>query len=67
MLLVSSGDIEVDPGLKTKNQLSFFYWDLNGLPAYNFIKVSLLQALSVRHDYDTICLSGRFFDSSISN
>ena len=35
--------------------------------AHNFIKVSLLLALSVTHDYHIICLSETFLDSSISN
>ena len=35
--------------------------------AHSFTKVSVLQALSVTHDYDIICLSETFLDSSISN
>ena len=56
-----------DSGPKTKTQISFCHWNLNGLTAHNFTKVSLLQALSVKHDYDIICLSETFLDSSISN
>ena len=67
LLLVFSGDLEINPGPKTKNQISFCHWNLNGLAAHNFTKVSLLQALSVTHDYDIICLSETFVDSSISN
>ena len=67
LLLVCSGDIEINPGPKTKNQISFCHRNLNGLAAHNFTKVSLLQALSVIHDYDIICLSETFLDSSISN
>ena len=33
--------------------------------AHNFIKVSLLQTLSIRNDYDIICLNETFLDSSI--
>ena len=32
---------------------------------HNFIKVSLLQALSITNDYDIICLNETFLDSSI--
>ena len=35
--------------------------------AYNFIKVSLLQTLAVTNDYDIICLTETFLDSSIEN
>ena len=37
------------------------------MAAHSFTKVSLLQALSVRHDYDIICLLETFLDLSISN
>ena len=67
LLLICSGDIEINPGPKTKNQISFCHWNLNGLAAHNFTKVSLLQALSVTHDYDIICVTETFLDSSISN
>ena len=67
LLMVCSGDIEINPVPKTKNQISFYHWNLNGLAAQNFNKISLLQALSVTHDYDIICLSDTFLDSSISN
>ena len=66
LLLVCSGDIDINPGPKTKNQISFCHWNLNGLAAHNFTKVSLLQALPVTHDYDVVCLSETFVDSSIS-
>ena len=33
--------------------------------AHNFIKVSLLQTLSITNDYDIICLNETFLDSSI--
>ena len=67
LLLVCSGGIELNPGPKTKNQVLFSLWNLNGLAAHNFTKVSLLQALSVTHDYNITCLSETFLDSPISN
>ena len=66
LLLVCSGDIEINPGPKTKNQISFCRWNLNGLTTYNFTKIYLVQALSVTHDYDIICLSETFLYLSIS-
>ena len=35
--------------------------------AYNFINVSLLQTLAVTNDYDIICLTETFLDSSVEN
>ena len=35
--------------------------------AHNFIKVSLLETLAVTNDYDIICLTETFLDSSIEN
>ena len=43
------------------------HWKLNGLAAHNFTKVSLLQALSGTPDYNIVCLSETFVDSSFSN
>ena len=67
LLIVCIGDIEINPGPKIKSQLSFFHWNLNGLAAHNFIKVSLLQALAATNDYNIICLLETFLDSLISN
>ena len=43
----------LNPGHKIKSQLSVchFKFNLNGLPAHNFIKVSLLQVLAVIRDW----------------
>ena len=67
LLLVGSDDIEINLVPKPKNQISVCHWNLNGLAAHNFTKVSLLQALSVTNDCNIICLSETFLDSSISN
>ena len=66
-MIVCSGGTEVNPGPIIKSQLSFCHWSLNGLADHNFIKVSLLQALAVTHDYDISSLSETFLDLSISN
>ena len=67
LLIVCSGGTEVNPGPKIKSQLLFYHWSLNGLAAHNFIKVSLLQAVTVTHDYDISSLSETFLDLSIFN
>ena len=61
LLLVCSGDIEINLSPKTKNQVSFCHWNLNGFAVHNFTKVSQLQVLSVTHDHDIICLSEAYF------
>ena len=40
LLIVCSGDIEVNLRPKTKSQISFCHWNLNGLSAHHFVKVS---------------------------
>ena len=67
LLLICCGDVESNPGPKKQHQISFCHWNLNGLAAHNFSKVSLLQAISVSKTYDIICLSETFLDSSIDS
>ena len=67
MLLICRGDVESNPGPKKQRQTSFCHWNLNGLAAHNFSKVSLLQAISVSKNYDLICLSETFLYPSIDS
>ena len=57
LLIVYSGDIKSGPKIKSQLSVCHFKFNLNGLLAHNFIKVSLLQVLAVIRDYDIICLS----------
>ena len=41
-LLNCCGDIEINPGPKQQS-LTFRHWNLNGIAAHDFIKISLLQ------------------------
>ena len=59
--VICCGDVESNPGPKKQHQISFCHWNLNGLAAHNFSKVSLLQTISVSKNYDLICLSEAFF------
>ena len=45
----------------------FFYchWNLNSIWAHNFLKLSLLRAYITVHEFDVICLSETYLDSSI--
>lgn len=61
LLLVSTGDLRINLGPKSKNQISFHHWNLNGLAVHNF---SLLQTLSIPHGHDIICLLEIFLNWS---
>ena len=64
-LLLKSGDIESNPGLCKSSALKFCHWNLNGLAAHKFFKISLLEGYINVTDIDIIYLSEAFFDSSI--
>ena len=67
--LIRCGDIEVNPGPvdPKKQQLTISHWNLNGIAANNFAKISLLEAYNAVHDFDVTCISETFLDSSYSN
>ena len=63
------GDIESNPGPYNKNNqcLSVCHWNLNGIATLDFIKLSMLEAYNALHNYDLICISESFLDSSYSS
>ena len=63
-LLFCCGDIENNPGPKYSS-LKFCRWNLNDFTAHDGIKISLLQAHIIQNNYDIICLSETFLNSSI--
>ena len=65
MLLFECGDIEINPSPRRFSFIKFCYWNLNGLAAYDFVKMPLLEALFMTHNFEIICLSETFLDSSI--
>ena len=69
LALIISGDIEVNPGPKNMNNKNFSlcHWNLNGIAANNYVKISLLEAYTAVHDFDVICVSETFLDSDYSN
>ena len=67
LLLIRSGDIETNPGPKKQSCLKFFHWNLNGLAAHDFIKLPLIEAYIATNNFDIVCLSETFLDSSIPN
>ena len=64
-----SGDIEMNPGPKPSscNKFSICHWNLNIISAHNFIKLSLLRAYISVHNFDILCLSETYLDSTISS
>ena len=65
MILLRSGDVETNPGPKKSSFIKFCHWNLNDLAAHDFLKVSLI-ALITTHNFDIICLSETFLDSTVS-
>ena len=65
MLLLEPGDIETNPGPRRSFFIKFCQWDLNGLGAHDFLKMPLIEAFITTHNFDIICLSETFLDSSL--
>ena len=63
-----SGDIELNPGPKQKQDqsLSICHWNLNSIPAHNFQKLALLQGYISSNKVDILCLPEAFLNSDIS-
>ena len=64
----NSGDIELNPGRKQKQDqsLSICHWNLNSIPAHNFQNLALLQDYISSNKVDILCLSETFLNSDIS-
>ena len=58
LLLLLSGDAELNPGPKRNYSCAFSicHWNLNSISAHNYVKVFLL--------FDIICISETYLDSS---
>ena len=61
-----SGDIEENPGPKRNSNQSFSicHWNLNSITAHNYLKVSLLRAYISLHNFDVVCISETYLDST---
>ena len=65
-ILLTHGDIEVNPGPKKNCSTSFScHWNLNSLIAHNYLKLSSLQAYNSVYKHDVICLSETYLDNSV--
>ena len=61
-LLLSHGDIGVNPGPVRKNpKFSCCHWNVNSILAHD--KLSLIKSYNTVQKYDIICISETFFDS----
>ena len=67
-LLFRCGAIEKNSGTKY-SPLAFCHWNLNlnDLTVHDSSKISLFQAYVIQHNYDIICLSETFLNSSRSD
>ena len=61
-----SGDIEENPGPKHSSNQSFSicHWNLNSIKAQNYLKISLLRAYILLHNFDVVCISETYLDST---
>ena len=59
---LKSGDMETNPGPKKSSVIKFCHWNLNGLAAHDF--VPLIEAFITTHNFDIVCLSETFLDST---
>ena len=68
LMIKISGDIELNPGPKQKQDQSFSicHWNLRSIPAHNFQKLALLQSYISSNKVDILCLSETFLNSDIS-
>ena len=67
ILLLKHGDIEINPGPKKKKKLSKCFscchWNVNSILAHN--KLSLLTAYNSALNYDLICLTETYLNSTV--
>ena len=68
LLVLLSGAVEINLGPKRtpKASLSICHWNLNGISAHNYVKLSLLRAYLAFHKFDIIRLSETDLNSSNS-
>ena len=66
-LLILCGDIELNAGPKDAKYLSLCHWNLNSLAAHDFAKVRAIKAFNAIKNFDFICLSEFYLDSTISS
>ena len=58
-VILMSGDIHTNPGPTNFNNgfFKFCHWNLNSIPAHNYIRISQLEAYTAQHNLDVIALT----------
>ena len=61
-----SGDIEENPGpiCNLNQSFSICHWNLNSITTQNYLKISLLRAYISLHNFDVVCISETYLDST---
>ena len=62
MIILVSGDVGIIPGPEhdPRECFSICHWNLDSLSFQSYIKVSLLTAYNLIHNFDIICVSETF-------
>ena len=64
--LVQHGDIELNSGPNKKSKpLTWYHWNVNSLTAHKMLEKSSIEAYNFIHNYDFICISETYLDSSV--
>ena len=66
LLVLLSGDVKINAGPKRtpKANLSICHWNMNSISAHNYVKLSLLRAYLAFHNFDIICHTETYLNSS---
>ena len=69
MLLLISGSVEINPGPPPPrlNNLSFAVWNLDSLPAREFVKIPLIETLQSTYNFDLFGVCESMLNSNIPN
>ena len=70
-LLIISGNVHKNPGpghgSRDEGLLKFMHWNVNSLPAHDFIRIPLIQTLHAYNDYDIIAITETALNRDISD
>ena len=66
LLLLKHEDVKINPGPKKEETrfFTYFHWNVNSILAHN--KLSLLEEYNTIHQYDILCISETYLESSVS-
>ena len=61
---MQSSDLEINPGPKRYSRLKFCHWNLNGITAYDHVKMPLIESSINVNNIDIAGMSETFLDSA---